>query len=103
ADERATGVSGCSTDSSVRFIKELEQEFSVHLFDRTTLAFVIKDTLQLLPLSQLDYAVRNGFIGSDTLFFNNVVQTKAELETDWLIPVGKSWLAKKIQHSIPVP
>ena len=28
ADERATGVSGCSTDSSVRLIKDIEQQFS---------------------------------------------------------------------------
>ena len=27
ADERATGVSGCSTDSSVRLIKEIENKY----------------------------------------------------------------------------
>ena len=43
ADERATGVSGCSTDSSVRLIKDIEQRFGVNMFDRTTLAFIIKD------------------------------------------------------------
>src|SRR5882724_5362450 len=53
ADETATGVSGCSTDSSVRLIKNIEQKFSVDMFDRTTLAFVVKDNVQLLPLSQL--------------------------------------------------
>jgi hypothetical protein len=40
ADEKATGVSGCSTDSSVRLIKDIEQRFGVNMFDRTTLAFV---------------------------------------------------------------
>src|ERR1700748_3086752 len=39
ADETATGVSGCSTDSSVRLIKEIEKTFQVQLFDRLTLAF----------------------------------------------------------------
>src|SRR5258705_9284465 len=34
ADERATGVSGCSTDSSVRLIKTVEQTFQVNMFDR---------------------------------------------------------------------
>jgi len=56
ADETATGVSGCSTDSSVRLVKEIEQEFNVQLFDRQTLAFFIKDKIQLLTLSQLGYA-----------------------------------------------
>src|SRR2546423_1892593 len=41
ADETATGVSGCSTDSSVRLIKDIEQKFAVQLFDRQTLAFVV--------------------------------------------------------------
>ena len=99
ADEKATGVSGCSTDSSVRLIKQIEQRFGVNLFDRTTLAFVIKDKIQLLPLSQLTYAVENGFIGPDTLYFNNMVQSKKELEQEWLIPVSRSWLAKRVSFT----
>ena len=51
ADETAMGVSGCSTDSSVRLIKEIESHFNVNLFDRQMLSFVIKDKIQLLPLS----------------------------------------------------
>jgi hypothetical protein len=99
ADEKATGVSGCSTDSSVRLIKEIENRFKVNMFDRTTLAFVVKDRIQLLPLSQLQYAVDNNFITPDTLYFNNMVQTKEELENKWLIPVKESWLNKKISFS----
>lgn len=96
ADETATGVSGCSTDSSVRLIKDMEQRFAVNMFDRTTLAFVVKDKIQLLPLSQLQYGVDNGFINADTLYFNNLVQTKEELESKWIIPVKDSWLSGKV-------
>jgi len=100
ADERATGVSGCSTDSSVRLIKEIEQRFGVNMFDRTLLAFVVKDKIQLIPMSQLQYAIDNGFISIDTLYFNNLVQTKEELEANWMVPVKESWLLKRI--TIPV-
>ena len=100
ADEKATGVSGCSTDSSVRLIKDIEQRFSVNMFDRTTLAFVVKDKIQLLPLSQLQYAFNNGFINSHTLYFNNLVQTKEELENKWIIPMKDSWLSKKITVNV---
>jgi hypothetical protein len=95
ADESATGVSGCSTDSSVRLIKEIEQKFNVLLFERQTLAFIVKDKIQLLPLSQLTYAVENNFINGDTLYFNNLVQTKKELLEKWIIPAKESWLGKK--------
>jgi hypothetical protein len=96
ADESATGVSGCSTDSSVRLIKEIEQLFNVNLFDRLMLAFVIKEKVQLLPLSQINYAVENNFVDEETIYFNNTVLTKEELESNWMIPLKQSWLAKKI-------
>ena len=97
ADETATGVSGCSTDSSVRLMKQIEQQFNVQLFDRTMLAFVVKDKLQLLPLSQLSYAVENGFINGNTLYFNNLVQTQQELMDKWIVPVKESWLAGRVK------
>lgn len=95
ADETAAGVSGCSTDSSVRFIKQVEALFKVEMFNRQTLAFVLKDKIQLLPLAQLDYAIQNGFINGDTLYFNNLAATKQELLHNWLIPAGQSWLAAR--------
>jgi hypothetical protein len=96
ADESNTIVSGCSTDSSVALIKKLEQEFSTPLLDRTQLAFVVNEKIERLPLSQIDYAIEKGFITGDTLYFNNTVTTKADLEANWIIPVSKSWLAKKL-------
>jgi hypothetical protein len=96
ADETATGVSGCSTDSSVRLVKDIEQRSGVNMFDRTTLAFVVKDKVELLPLSQLQYAFDNGFINEDTLYFNNLVQTKEELESKWIIPLKDSWVKNRL-------
>ncbi len=96
ADETASGVSGCSTDSSVRLIKEMENIFNVQLLDRQLLGFFIKDKVQLLPISQLSFGVTNGFILPDTLYFNNTIATKTELENNWIIPVKNSWLASRI-------
>lgn len=100
ADETQAGVSGCSTDSSVRFVQDLGKTFGVDFFNRTNLAFIIKDKIELLPLGQLSYAFQNGFVTADTLFFNNVVLNKEQLEKNWITPVKDSWLAKKLslQH-----
>ena len=95
ADETATGVSCCSTDSSVRLIKNIEQDFNINLFDRQTLAFVIKERIQLYPLDKLNYAIENDLISPDTLYFNNTIQTKQELIGHWIIPVKNSWLATR--------
>ena len=97
ADETTAGVSGCSTDSSVRLIKEMEKLFNVNLFDRQLLAFIVKEKVQTIPLNQLQYAVDNQFITPESLYFNNLVQTKEELEKDWIISLRDSWLASRIQ------
>jgi hypothetical protein len=99
SDETEVGVSGCSTDSSVRFIKDLGQQYHVDFFDRTSLAFFIKDKIQILPMAQLNYALENEFINGETLYFNNLVQTKAELQSSWIIPAKNSWLAKKLHKT----
>jgi len=95
ADETSIGVGGCSTDSSVRVIREIEKLMNVQLFERQNLAFFVKEKIQLLPLSQFTYAVENKFIDEDTLYFNNTVLTKKELLQNWIIPVKESWLAKR--------
>jgi hypothetical protein len=97
ADESATMVSGCSTDSSVRFVKALGQKFGVDFFDRQQLAFVVKDKIEVLPLNQLKYAFEHGFLTGETLYFNNLAATKQQLESEWIIPAKNSWLAAKLK------
>ena len=96
ADETATGVSGCSTDSSVHLIKSIEEKYKVQMFDRQNLAFIVKDKIELLPMNQLEYAVENNFINADTFYFNNTVLSKKEMIDKWIIPVKDSWLAKRV-------
>lgn len=100
ADETHAKVSGCSTDSSVRFIKQLGEQFKVDFFNRTNLAFVINNKIQLLPMNQLPYALDNYFINPDTLYFNNLVQTKEELDKKWIIPVKDSWIAGRVKQQV---
>lgn len=97
ADESQTQVGGCSTDSSVRLVKELETLFNIQLLDRLTLAFWKNNKVELLPLQQVNYAIENGFINADTLYFNNLVQTKADLMNKWLVPVKASWLSGRLK------
>lgn len=100
ADETQTMVSGCSTDSSVRMIKAIEQKFGVTLFDRQLLAFVVKDKVQLLPMAQLQHAFQGRHINEDTLYFNNLVADLAGLREQWIIPVKQSWLAGRLKTAV---
>ena len=95
ADESQTGVGGCSTDSSVHVIKQIEVMNNVQMFNRELMAFWVKDKVQTIPLAQVGYALENGILSKDTLYFNNLVANKAAMEKDWLQPISESWLGKK--------
>jgi hypothetical protein len=95
ADESITTVGGCSTDSSVRVIKEIEKITGVQLFNRELLAFWVKDKVQTIPMAQVAYALENGLLKPDTLYFNNLVSNKADMESKWMQPIVESWLGKK--------
>jgi hypothetical protein len=99
ADETHVKIGGCSTDSSLRFIKNIQQDYNVQLLDRQMLAFIVKEKIHLLPLSQVNYSIENDFITPETLYFNNTILTKKELLTNWIIPVKDSWLAARIPSS----
>ena len=96
ADESFSGVSGCSTDGMVRIIKSFERQYSVDLFDRLTITFLVNQQPQPLPIQQVKYALEKGYIETDTLLFNNTVDTKEKLEKSWLVPLDKSWLWNRI-------
>lgn len=96
ADETSTSVSGCSTDSSVRIIKQIESDFKVSMFDRQSLAFVVKDKIQLLPMAQIGYALEHQIITSETLYVNNLVSNFADFKNKWLCPIKDSWLFSRL-------
>ncbi len=100
ADETRHGVSGCSTDSSVRLVKDLEQLFKINLFDRLSLAFIIKDKVQLVPMPQLLYALENNFVEPSSIYFNNTVLNLKQLKENWLIPADHSWLNRDSRYSV---
>jgi hypothetical protein len=96
ADETASQVSGCSTDSSVRVIKKIEDDFQVSLFNRQLLAFMIEENIQLIPLAEAKNAYENKTIHADTLYFNNIILHKKEFEENWIIPLKNSWLQNRL-------
>jgi hypothetical protein len=93
-DEQFHTATGCSIDSSVHFIKELEQRYQLSLFDRSRVAFHVDDTLMFAALPELKSKIEKGEIKKDTITFNNLVQSKAELESGWMLPAEQTWLAR---------
>ena len=96
ADETASEVSGCSTDSSVRIIKNIEETHQVNLFNKQQLGFIINEKIELIPLQEIQKSFESEVLNTETLYFNNIVLHKKELEENWIIPLKNSWLSNKI-------
>jgi hypothetical protein len=94
ADETAVPVSGCSTDGLMRFVKQIEQQFQISLFDRLLITFLENDRLFTRHLAEL---YPDEFTES-TRYFNNAVLTKKDWIEQWILPVHEGWLGEHIQQ-----
>lgn len=100
ADETQYSASGCSIDSSVRVLKELGQVLGLELLDRNQVAFWVNGGVMLVPLHAMKQKFQEGTLNEDTLAFNNLVQTKKDLDENWLVPAGQTWLKRYIQNPL---
>lgn len=83
-DEKTAPASGCGIDKSVKFVQQLEKDFSVSLLDRMNMAYRKDGKIYSSPISEIKT------LGGITVF-NNLVQTKEELEKNWEVPIENSW------------
>ncbi|MDB9723716.1 ABC transporter ATPase [Polaribacter sp.] len=90
-DESFNNVSGCSIDSSVRFVQALEKEFQLDLMNKMNITFKDNDTINFVKLSDFQRFVKEQKVTSETIVFNNMVATKADLEANWEVPASESW------------
>ena len=94
ADESAFSVSGCSIDSSIHFVKELEQQFNIGLFDRHTVAYRGNEKINAVKQADFQQLIDNGLVNQDTVVFNNLVATVGDLNQNWEVPLSRSWHAR---------
>ena len=81
-DESFNNVSGCSIDSSVRFIQGLEKELELDLMNKLNVSFKDNDNVNLVKLSDFQKFAKEQKITSETIVFNNMVDTKADFENN---------------------
>ena len=93
-DESQLGASGCSIDSSVRVLRELEETLGVNLTDQGKISLKLgSGELRVVPALGVKSRVASGEIGDEMTVINPAVRTKEDLQNLWL-PVRNSWLSK---------
>jgi hypothetical protein len=90
-DESFTTISGCSIDSSVRFVKELENELNLDLMNKMNVTFKDENRIFSVKLINFQQLVKQGRVTPETIVFNNMVSSKSDFESNWEIPAKDSW------------
>ena len=90
-DESQSGASGCSIDSSVHFVRSLEGQYGITLFDRMNFAYEENGAVKTAAKPQFAELYAAGAIGDQTLVFDNLVKTKGDCVRAWRKPLSESW------------
>jgi len=93
-DENYNDVSGCSIDASVHIIQQLQEHLKVDLLNKMNVTFKDGDNVNIVSLAAFKKFAKLDKITSNTLVFNNMIASKAELEASWEVKAGESWHAK---------
>lgn len=100
ADEAAVQVSGCSIDSTVRFIKELGVKYKINFFDRFYTCYIQDGIVKGTDFESFKKEVAARTITDETIVFNNLVTTLDALRSQWQLPLAQSWQKKFIGQEV---
>ena len=90
-DESFNNVSGCSIDSSVRFVQGLQAELKLDLMDKMNISFKDNETINIVKLPIFQRYAKAKKIIASTIVFNNMIATKEDFENHWEVAASKSW------------
>lgn len=90
-DQGFNNVSGCSIDASVHFVQALEQKLNVDMMDKMNISFKVGEHINVVKMNAFRQFAKEKKIKADTLVFNNMIDTKQELEEQWEVPAEQSW------------
>jgi hypothetical protein len=95
------GVSGCSTDSSVRVIKEIEQALDVNAFDRS-LVFFRNGGGKVVAVKRPDFQqmVNSGHVTPTTVVFDTTIHAIGDLrDGKFETTFDNSWHSRAFKRS----
>ena len=96
ADESHSGASGCSIDSQVAFLREIQLKMDIDLFSRSNIYYLENNSFKSMDLNEFKNKVSTGELSDDTLFYNTTIHKKGQLQDGFLIPIKESWLMRMI-------
>lgn len=90
-DQEHQMATGCSIDSSVQFIQDLEKKYDVDLLDKMNVTFKLGEHIAHKSLIDFKKMAKDKAVSENTIVFNNLVNTIEEWNENWEVPAGDSW------------
>ncbi len=88
-NENHYSASGCSIDKSVKFIQAIGDHLKIDFFDRLTCALSKNEEIVLVKAHDI-----KSIDSAETYeLYDNLVDNKAKLTSEWKKPVPSTWLA----------
>jgi len=84
-------TTGCSIDSSVAFIQNLEQKYQVDLLDKMNVTFKNGEHIAHKSLIDFKRMAKEKAVTENTIVFNNLVNTIEEFNENWEVAAADSW------------
>ena len=84
-------VSGCSIDSLINFVKNIEDEFEINLLDKLDVKYKIGDDINTANLNEFKKICKNIDINDKLIVFNNLVKNIDDFEKKWEVDIRESW------------
>lgn len=98
ADESKSPTSGCSIDALTRKIKELGEQLNIDFFNRLNIAYEEPSTeIKVISMLEFKNLMSSDTITRQTTVYNNLVETVADLDSNWRTTVGESWHKNLLQ------
>lgn len=92
--EENVSITNRDLDKQVAFILELQQEYEVELLDKMNVCFKQGEFVQYKEVKEFKKLLKNKSVNSKTIVFDNLIQTKYDLENFWEVPITESWYGR---------
>ena len=90
-NQNLNAATGCSIDSSVNFIQQLEKDYNVDLMDKMNVSYKQGEYVAYKTLTDFRKMAKDRAVSKNTIVFNNLVNNIAEFKENWEVPASESW------------
>lgn len=96
ADLRKMTICGGAIDASVQLIKRLEGSLGLSLTDRMVVLYEKDGVVESCRVPEVEGLLKRGDLTADTLVFDDLVATKADMDARFLTPLRSTWMARHL-------